>query len=215
MKRLFKILCVAYVALWVNSFELSAQMSQTELRERLTKKLYLHQDTNNCPYCRAALKYADGSEVQSLVMADPNIFDLEATHVDKKRAIIDELIAFARTYIGTRYRTRDKATGITLDCSGYCMMLFGHFGYEIPRTATSQYAAAPHVKRDEVRVGDIVLFRNRGNSRIGHVGIVTEVDASKNNFRFIHSSTSRGVISEWFVGNTYYTRRFVGFARII
>ena len=49
------------------------------------------------------------------------------------------------------------------------------------------------IDRKEVRKGDLVFFNTRKRGRkINHVGLVVEVRGS--DIRFIHSTTSRGVI---------------------
>mgnify|MGYP000603430405 CR=1 FL=1 len=72
----------------------------------------------------------------------------------------------------------------------------------------------PIARISDLKKGDLVFFGGRGNSRrVGHVGIVTEVDPSGENFSFVHASL-RGVK----VSNSsehYYNRRYMGARRII
>ena len=69
------------------------------------------------------------------------------------------------------------------------------------------------VEKHNLRPGDLVFFNGRAvGKRIGHVGIVTEVDSAEGKFKFIHASNSRGVTvstSE----EPYYKRRYVGACR--
>ena len=70
-------------------------------------------------------------------------------------------------------------------------------------------------QRGDLRPGDLVFFNGRSvNKRIGHVGIVTEVDSTGDGFRFIHASTSQGVcVSK--SDDAYYSRRYMGACRPI
>jgi cell wall-associated NlpC family hydrolase len=63
-----------------------------------------------------------------------------------------------------------------------------------------------NVKKDKVKKGDLVFFSNSKNNSIDHVGIV--IDTYNEEIKFIHSSTSKGVI----VSSTkepYYKKSFV------
>jgi hypothetical protein len=57
-----------------------------------------------------------------------------------------------------------------------------------------QVSAGKPVSAQQLQPGDLVFFKasTKSSGKITHVGIVTEV--SKDNARFIHASTSKGVI---------------------
>ena len=66
-----------------------------------------------------------------------------------------------------------------------------------------------------MKKGDLVFFGGRGSTRsVGHVGIVTDVDPSGNNFSFVHAASSGAVkISD--SNEAYYSRRYIGARRIV
>lgn len=67
------------------------------------------------------------------------------------------------------------------DCSGFVQYVYRHFGFNITRTATSQYYNdGEHVSRSELMPGDLVFFGSGGE--ITHVGIYI------GGGRFIHAA---------------------------
>ena len=69
------------------------------------------------------------------------------------------------------------------------------------------YHAGVAVDKQILQSCDIVFFRTNSNG-IGHVGIMIDTE------RFIHASTTRGVIISPLV-DSYWAPRFVGGRRII
>lgn len=164
---------------------------------------------------RPKLRYRDGQEVNT-ILARPTIFDThyQGPKPDHNSTRTDDLLAFARTYLGRRYHSRCPYTGIAMDCSGYVTAVFLHYGITLPRSSADMWAGLPHVSWKEARPGDLVLFNgNRRGGRIGHVGIIVSIDAENKNYYFIHASNSRGIVIEAYQGNPYFYSRFKGFAR--
>lgn len=106
---------------------------------------------------------------------------------------VASVISEARKYLGTRYKyAGNDKKGI--DCSGLTCQAYKAAGVKLPRVAGDQVSAGKPVSAQQLQPGDLVFFKasTKGSSKITHVGIVTEV--SKDNARFIHASTSKGVI---------------------
>lgn len=107
---------------------------------------------------------------------------------------------------GTPYRFGgNTANGI--DCSGLIYQIMRHeFGLNLPRTTDQQIRVGRRVKAGRELPGDLIFFKT-GKKQL-HSGIII----SKG--RFIHSSTSRGVIiSE--VSNSYWRKRFLRINRVL
>lgn len=107
--------------------------------------------------------------------------------VDEKiRVVIEE----AYRYLGTRYKYAGS-TKAGIDCSGLMCAAFKEVDINLNRSAHGISQQGEKVDIKDVKVGDILCFKTIYKNRIGHVGLVVEVG---DEIRFIHSSTSKGVI---------------------
>jgi cell wall-associated NlpC family hydrolase len=124
-----------------------------------------------------------------------------------------EVIKTARTYTGTPYKW-GGTTRSGMDCSGLTGNAFQAINISLPRTADAQALIGEKIKMNSLRPGDLLFFATGKKRRvITHVGIVTEVK-SKDNVKFIHASTSLGVV-ETNLYSDYYIKRFRIARRIV
>ena len=101
-----------------------------------------------------------------------------------------------------------------MDCSGLTGNAFRSISLTLPRTAEGQSLVGEKVKKKKLSEGDLVFFATGDKKKeITHVGIVTQVKA-KDNVKFIHASTSLGVV-ETDLYSDYYRKRFRTARRII
>lgn len=90
---------------------------------------------------------------------------------------------------------------------------FRTINISLPRQSADQALMGEKIRMKEVEPGDLVFFATGKKRReITHVGLVTEVKG-KDNVKFIHASSSLGVI-ETNLYTEYYQKRF-RFARRI
>jgi cell wall-associated NlpC family hydrolase len=114
---------------------------------------------------------------------------------------------------GVRYRG-GGTTKAGMDCSGMVYATFKIFDITLPRSSNEMPKATKEVKLSEVKKGDLLFFRNNHNRRtINHVGMVTEI-TEEGEVKFIHSSTSSGVIISS-MNESYHSRTFVKAGRYI
>ena len=131
------------------------------------------------------------------------------------RELVDELLDYAKTFIGVPYRL--GASGPDLfDCSGFTSYVYREFGYYLPHNSVMQQKDSKPVESfSDLRKGDLVFFGARNNIRsIGHVGIVVDVDLERGMFRFIHASTSNGVEIQRST-SPYFMMRYMGAGRVL
>lgn len=126
----------------------------------------------------------------------------------------DDIIQYGRQYLGKPYRYAGKGPN-SFDCSGYTSFVFRKFGYRLDPSSAGQDRQIPTIaRREDLRKGDLVFFEgNRKNGRVGHVGIVTEAFPN-GQFKFIHSSTTSGVIISSST-EPYYASRYLRGGRIL
>lgn len=127
---------------------------------------------------------------------------------------IEDLMDEAFAHLGARYRGGSKGPN-AFDCSGFTSYVFGRFDMAIGASSRDQYAKHTPVNKADLQRGDLVFFTSPGSGRkVGHVGIVVDVDAEHGSFSFIHASSRGGVkVSESTDG--YYARRYVGARRVM
>lgn len=103
----------------------------------------------------------------------------------KSRGSLEE---YARGWLGAKY-VYGAAEKKRTDCSGFVMQVFkGYFNIALDHNASSMYkdSRGSSVSRGSLKEGDLVFFGSFW--KIDHVGIYLSGD------RFIHASTSKGVI---------------------
>ncbi|MFP9099980.1 C40 family peptidase [Flavobacterium sp. RHBU_24] len=136
------------------------------------------------------------------------IADAEESYL--ARQIVNNALEFQ----GTPYRGGGTTTA-GMDCSGMVYATFQIFDITLPRSSASMAAGSgTEVKLENVKPGDLLFFdNNRRHRGINHVGMVTEVTA-EGEVKFIHSSSSRGVIVSS-MNEPYNSRTFIQAKRVI
>ncbi len=80
------------------------------------------------------------------------------------------LVQYALQFVGNRYVYGGTSLTRGIDCSGFTMKVYQHFGVKLPHSSAAQPRYGRKIKASEARPGDLFFYSSRG-LRIGHVGI--------------------------------------------
>ena len=152
-----------------------------------------------------------GKEDSALVAVSDS-FAKTDTIVHKNSQQVDDLISYAKKFLGTPYRYGGM-TPSGFDCSGFINYIFGNFGFELTRTSYGLAEFGQTVKLADIQPGDLMFFKgsNVHSTQVGHVAMVVEV--SPGAIKFIHSA-SGGVAINTFNTSKYYIPRFIKAKRL-
>lgn len=134
--------------------------------------------------------------------------ELKNTNKDDDKNMV--LYAEVSSWLGTRYRyggTSRKG----VDCSGFTFLVYSKiYGKKIPRsTAGLSKMKMKNVSKKKLEAGDLVFFAtSKSKKKITHVGIYL-----KDN-KFIHASTSKGVVVSD-LDQAYYKKRWKKGGRVL
>ena len=98
----------------------------------------------------------------------------------------EEVAKYALRFKGLAYKWGGESLTSGVDCSGFTMKIYGHFGYTLPHSSTAQRYSGTAVSWANKQPGDLICYEMING--IGHVGIYI------GNNQVIHAgSTSTGV----------------------
>jgi cell wall-associated NlpC family hydrolase len=125
-----------------------------------------------------------------------------------------QLIGFAKTLVGIKYKYGSTDPSAGFDCSGFITYVFNHFNIKVPRSSIDFTNVGRTIPLDAAKLGDLILFTGTDSTEryIGHMGIIT---ADQNGaIEFIHSTSGKQYGVTITALNRYYLGRFIRVARI-
>jgi probable lipoprotein NlpC len=149
-------------------------------------------------FCLLLLCGLSGALVQAAPGATPSIRD-GVVDLNRPQAVKQAL----HEQLSEWYRVPNRVGGLSksgVDCSGFAYLTYReYFGIKLPRTTRQQAQVGVGIGMADLKPGDLVFFRTGIYQR--HVGMYTGKG------RFIHASTSRGVM-ESRLDNPYWRRNY-------
>ena len=139
--------------------------------------------------------------------------------VDEKWAALDvkldkhenkKLYKELKSWLGTPYAHAGQEKGVSTDCSGMVMMVYQEiYGIQLNRNSAKMLEQNCRIiDLKDLREGDLVFFcTSSDTSRVSHVGIYLKEN------KFVHASSSRGVVVDDLRQN-YYATHFHTAARV-
>lgn len=93
--------------------------------------------------------------------------EIAKTEVKKSKG--EEVVAYAKKFIGTPYVSGGNSLITGVDCSGFTQQVFLNFNVKLDRRSRDQYANnGTAVKKSDLKPGDLVFY---GYSSVTHVAI--------------------------------------------
>ena len=137
----------------------------------------------------------------------------EAETVNNKTSSkAEKIVTYAKTFEGVRYEF-GGTTKRGMDCSGLVFTAFKHQNVLLPRISRDMAKRGKRINLNEVTEGDLLFFKtNKRQAKINHVGLV--VSTNKKSIEFIHSTTSKGVITS-LLSENYWNKAFIEARRVL
>lgn len=126
---------------------------------------------------------------------------------------IATVIKTGKSYLGTPYKWGGTSRS-GIDCSGLIQNSYKSIGIDLPRVSKEQSKEGKKKGWEGIRPGDLVYFKfkEKGQKKWYHSGMITFV--GKDQIKFIHASSSRGVVESNLLSD-YYKKNVKGFRRVI
>ena len=110
------------------------------------------------------------SAVEEVVVQEKPIQEKPVQKEEVKISKGEEVVAYAKQFIGTPYKSGGNSLTKGVDCSGFTQQVFLNFGVKLQRSSGSQFASnGKKITKDELQAGDLVFYGYNG--RVNHVAI--------------------------------------------
>lgn len=137
--------------------------------------------------------------------AGPNV---AGTPLNRESTRSERIRGTALAYRGAPYRFGASGTsGRSFDCSSFVQFIYNKNGVGLPRTASEQFRRGTPVRRDELKMGDLVFFKNTYKQGISHVGVYV------GDGYFVHASSGAHQVTVSHLDGTYYRNHWAGARR--
>ncbi len=153
------------------------------------------------PQAAPALIVAGASAGSPVIEAAPS--EPAALHV--KLGQTEGLLVAAYQQTGRHYKAGGQAPSTGFDAPGFTRWVYSQRGLNLPRDAKKQALGGRQVAKEELRPGDILVYRDpNGKNDEYHVGIYTGQG------NFLHAAAQAGVVTETGAFSPQFAPYFVG-----
>lgn len=168
-------------------------------------------DSDRIGYVKSEfVDFKNGAKPDNTVYDDSRASRVDYSNEAPATVKANEMIGYAKQFIGTPYVYGGTSLTSGVDCSGFIYSVYKDFGISLDRRSRDQINDGPRVAKEDLRPGDLVFFNTGGESEISHVGMYI------GNGEYIHSTNgaANGVtISD--INSDYALNTYVGAARIL
>ncbi len=112
--------------------------------------------------------------------------DTAVKWTDPVKSLRQRIVDYALQWVGGKYVWGGESLSKGVDCSGFTMKVYQHFGYSLTHYSGDQAHEGKKISRSELKQGDLVFYSKDGT--INHVAIYI------GNGQVVHArSTKRGI----------------------
>ena len=102
-------------------------------------------------------------------------------NIDGYNSIRDEMVAYAKQFLGLKYVWGGTSLTKGIDCSAYVQAIYRKFGISIPRTTATQVSTGTTVEINQLKKGDLVWYTTKKTQHVGmYIGEGKIIHASNN-----------------------------------
>jgi len=124
-------------------------------------------------------------------------------------SLADEVVQFAKQFLGYRYVFGGTTPSGGFDCSGFMIYVMRHFDVSLYRRSSDMARNGVQVSRSNIAPADLLFFATGGGGRISHVGLYI------GGGRMIHAPNARDGVRITDINSSYWSPRFVTARRVI
>ena len=134
-----------------------------------------------------------------------DVKDLGELEKSSSEALGEEIVSYAKRYLGGKYVYGGNNLNTGVDCSGFVQQIMKKYGIQLERSSRAQYACnGVSISEAELRPGDLVYYGNGG--RVNHAAIYA------GNGQIIHASDERTGIT---MSSLHYGKPIIGIKRVL
>ncbi|MEN0003092.1 MAG: C40 family peptidase [Bacteroidota bacterium] len=123
-----------------------------------------------------------------------------------------QVVAYAKKFIGTKYKYGGKSPSSGFDCSGFTRYVMDNFDVALPPVSRYQEQEGKRISLKEAAPGDLVFFRRSKRGNVFHVALVAENSSA--GLKVVHS-TNRGVVLDNITNNSYWAPKLSSARRVL
>lgn len=122
--------------------------------------------------------YEGGGAGASGLGSDKSLTDPDADPDFTGDVTGEELVAYAKQFVGNPYKWGGNSLTNGCDCSGFVHLVYAHFGYSLPRYSQSFKTVGKAVSYSNMKAGDIVVYPGHVAIYMGN-GCIVEAQSTK------------------------------------
>lgn len=122
--------------------------------------------------------------------------------------LAEKILLTAFSQMGIPYRFGGTSPQSGFDCSGFTRWVFAQNGIDLPRSSSEQLAVGRPVAKDDLRPGDLLIYKRYNRGRATHVGIYV------GDGKYIHSPRAGRTVEESEAFSKQAAPRFIAARRV-